>query len=371
MIPGRAIPLTSGGADVALLEAQLRARPRGGRIRWAAVARRLLTTLYAVLTTVVAGGTVWLRASVEERVATAAPSVVAVDVYRLFVDDTPVLATLTAGWEKVTEWTTHDAVQRDPTLWRRMYVDDWDRLPAGLRERGLDAMMARYRYLLLPPATWDRMRTEDWDEVPQPVRALAYRHMAEYWTGYYDVGGAYAIPRELMADTLSAVILSESWFEHRALNVNAWGNRDLGLAHGLRRRASPHDLAVRAGPRRFRAQRRGLLQPVARNAVCGVLDRPPPRRARWRSGCGGSRVPSGNPAGIGRARGRLPAGRRGRRRQYIRNPGGTSAWAYLWRRDRQIRDEEWPWMTVAGRAAALFKRDEVKLATTITVGLAR
>ena len=33
-----------------------------------------------------------------------------------------------------------------------------------------------------------------------------------------------------MAQTIGAIIMAESWFEHRAFNENPYGNRDLGLA---------------------------------------------------------------------------------------------------------------------------------------------
>jgi hypothetical protein len=66
--------------------------------------------------------------------------------------------------------------------------------------------------------------------VPQPIRALAYGHMTEYWNGYYDVGVQHEIPRRLMADTLHAIVMAESWFEHRSVNTSILGNRDFGVA---------------------------------------------------------------------------------------------------------------------------------------------
>ena len=128
---------------------------------------------------VISSGMVWLRAHIEQRVTTAPPEVQQIDIYRLIVDDTPVQVTVTAGWEKVTEWTTYDAVGTDTTLWRRMHVHDWDRVPTGLRERALESMLTRYRHVLASPSVWDRMGPQHWDRVPQPIRALAYRHMVE------------------------------------------------------------------------------------------------------------------------------------------------------------------------------------------------
>ena len=74
------------------------------------------------------------------------------------------------------------------------------------------------------------MHARDWDLVPQPMRTVAYRQMVAYWAGYYDVGGRYGLPPRLVADTLAAIVMSESWFNHRGIFVNRDGSRDIGLA---------------------------------------------------------------------------------------------------------------------------------------------
>lgn len=80
------------------------------------------------------------------------------------------------------------------------------------------------------PRVWDGMDAEDWDQVPQPMRTLAYRQMVAYWAGYYDVGARYKLLPGVVADTLAAIVMSESWFDHRVLLVNRDGTRDIGLA---------------------------------------------------------------------------------------------------------------------------------------------
>jgi len=74
------------------------------------------------------------------------------------------------------------------------------------------------------------MRVRDWDLVPQPMRTVAYRQMLAYWSGYYDVGGRYGLPPRLVSDTLAAIVMSESWFDHRGFFVNRDQSRDIGLA---------------------------------------------------------------------------------------------------------------------------------------------
>src|SRR5687768_17390689 len=111
-----------------------------------------------------------------------------------------------------------------------MHVADWNGVPEPLRAEGLDHMLGRYDYLLDSPAAWDRMDAFDWDAVPQPVRTVAYRRMIAYWSGFYDVGAAFDLPAPAVAETLAAIVMSESWFDHRARSINRDGTVDVGLA---------------------------------------------------------------------------------------------------------------------------------------------
>jgi hypothetical protein len=136
---------------------------------------------------------------------------------------------VTASWEKLPETTTVFALERDPTIWRRMLFDDWDLIPDPLRARVVDEMFRHYRRAMEGPAEWTRMTAFDWDDVPQPIRAMAFIRMSEYWNEHYGVGIAHDVPRRLVADTMGALVMVESWFEHRAVQESR-GNRDLGLS---------------------------------------------------------------------------------------------------------------------------------------------
>lgn len=149
--------------------------------------------------------------------------------YQVFADLRPVTFTMTVEWSKVPVSSTAEQLTSNPLFWRNMHFDDWDRLPPDIRQLALDRMTARYRRAGAGPAVWTRLDAAHWDLVPQPLRAVVFPQMIRYWAERYGLTRIYHLDPGRVVATLNAVMMAESWFEHRGINVNQWGNRDLGL----------------------------------------------------------------------------------------------------------------------------------------------
>jgi hypothetical protein len=271
------------------------------------------------------------------------PSSPAIDVYGSLVDETPVSFPVDVGGLQVVRRTTIDELYTNVLMWRSMHLADWNKVPAGVRESALDRMFDRYRPVLLNPRVWDAMQPRDWDLVPQPMRTVAYRHMVSYWVGYYRLGAVHGLPRPLTSQTLAAIIMSESWLEHRAVTVNADGSRDIGLAQAsdfARRRVRHlHRLGVvdidlvdddYENPwlaTRFAAvwmsllleEASGNLELATRAYHRGLADADDERGTAYLQGV------------------------QRRLERFIRNRNAPPAWDYVWRRARELQQLDWPW----------------------------
>jgi len=166
----------------------------------------------------------WLRVTMQQSVP-AYPRVSTA----LFVPPVPMEITVTAAGLSAPWRTTDQDLLASVELWKRMHLSDWDAVPAPMRETALNNLLRRYQLILNNPVAWDQMDQYDWDAVPQPVRTVAFRRMIAYWSGFYDVGAAFDLPPWLVADTLAAIVMSESWFDHRAQSRNRDGTLDVGL----------------------------------------------------------------------------------------------------------------------------------------------
>ena len=264
-----------------------------------------------------------------------APAVLPVDPYAALFDHQPLVVSL-HGMPGATWVTTAPELRHDEQLWRRMRLADWNAVPQPLREQALDAMLRAYSSVIADPRTWDRMAPADWDRVPHPVRTLAYRRMVAYWCGYYDLGGEYELPPTLVSDTVAAVVMSESWFDHRAVAASAEGGADVGLAQASpfarRRLAALHragvvDVSLADGQyfnpwaaTRFAAIWMQLLLDESGGNLEGAV------RAYHR-GTARAWDPRGD-AYAAQVQSRLVT--------FIRNDGAPASWDFVWRHGRRL-----------------------------------
>ena len=173
-----------------------------------------------------ASGYSWLQ----HQVRASMPNAPAIDVYAALVDATPITVTITVATERVERDTTVDDVERNLTLWRSMHLADWNTVPEPLRYHALDNMFARHRHILMNPHQWDaNARARLGSCAPADAHSGVSADGCLLGRVTTMLAAGIVSPR-LVADTLAAIVMSESWFDHRGVFVNRNGSRDIGLA---------------------------------------------------------------------------------------------------------------------------------------------
>lgn len=303
-----------------------RRRPSRRRVLYLAA----ITTILMLVPFVIAIR--WLRLTTIDSIPVTRPPTTG-----LFLDPVPLNVTVSAAGQRAPWVTTNQELRGSVELWKRMHLEDWDVVPATLRREGLDNLLARYTGLLNNPAAWDKMSVVDWDEVPQPIRTVAYRRMVAYWAGFYDVGETFDLRPGVVSDTLAAIVMSESWFDHRARSRNRDGTWDIGLAQAspyarerLRELHAAGEVDVELSDDDYynpwKATRFvALWMELMLEESAGDLQR---AIRAYNRGTGDAMDALGADY--------LAAVRR-RLRRYIRNIGAPPSWDHVWRRSNKLR----------------------------------
>jgi hypothetical protein len=210
---------------------QAGAAPSPAATRDARTARASAVVAWIVLAIIggwVGGRRAWERA-VEASVSVA-PALAPLRLHDVPLDETPTPITVSVGWEHVPLTVPAWRLRTDRLLWLGMGFEDWDSVPERLRHEGLSRLFREYGDRLEGPGVWSRMNATDWDLVPPPVRVLAVLNMIDTWVAEMAPRRFDRHARVVLSDTVAAIVMVESWFNHRAVNINPAGDRDLGLA---------------------------------------------------------------------------------------------------------------------------------------------
>lgn len=294
------------------------------------LSRRLALVLMLSLVVVVFVGNRQFQISVEQSV----PLPPAVTGNWILGEPTAIIVTVSAAGMRAPWHTTVEELRDTRAMWQRLHLVDWNAVAEPVRHVALDQMLASYLSVLNNPGRWDGMTSFDWDAIPQPIRTVAYRRMVAYWAGFYDVGGAHGLSSAHVAEMLTAIVMSESWFDHRAVARNRDGTLDVGLAQASHYARDRIRSMHKAGLVDVAFTDEDYLNPwmatrfvalwmqLMLNETNGDLDLAVGAYHRG-SGAAGDRLGTAYVAMVHR-----------RLSRFIRNQDAPQSWSYLWHRSR-------------------------------------
>lgn len=196
--------------------------PGAGRLRRFVTAVSPVVALTAVIATLLVSLT--FRGAIDSGLASQPP----ITRPSAPADSQAIMITIGGGYRA--PWATTIAeLKTSPVLWQRMHLADWNDVPDEIRKASFARMLNAYQDELQRPQRWDRMGVVDWDDVPQPIRVTAFRRMTAYWVGFYQLAKRHQLKVSAVSEAAQAIVMSESWFDHRAVVRDRSGNMDMGL----------------------------------------------------------------------------------------------------------------------------------------------
>lgn len=111
-----------------------------------------------------------------------------------------------------------------------MPIKAWSVIPPGMIEEEMSKLYDRYSELINNRDAWKCMNIDAWSRVHAPARIAAFSEMVDFWVDYYGAGKKSGISKKEMSNTLNAIMIGESYFDHTATNRGDYGVSQISTA---------------------------------------------------------------------------------------------------------------------------------------------